>query len=55
VSVRDGLLDGPSPAAAEALKDEGLVALAVRRNIKKEDPELQWLKLVRTSSLLVFH
>jgi len=55
VSVHDGLVTGPGPEAAEALKDQGLVAIAVSRSIKKDSPELQWIHLVKTSLLLAFH
>jgi hypothetical protein len=53
VDVREGL--GAGPDTAEALKDQGLVAISAGRHIKKDSPELQWLNLIKTSALLVFH
>jgi hypothetical protein len=55
VNVREGLVVGPDLDAAEALKDQGLVAIAAGRHIKKDSPELQWLNLIKTSALLAFH
>ncbi len=55
VHVQDGFPVRPELDAAEALKDHGLVAMALERNVKKDTPELAWLNLVKTSSLLAFH
>ncbi len=41
---------GPSP---EALKDAGLVAVALERGVRKEDAQLQWLAQVKAPLLLV--
>jgi hypothetical protein len=54
VHVHDKFPVGPEEAA-EALKEYGLVAAAIERNIKKDAPELAWLNLVKTSLLLAFH
>jgi hypothetical protein len=55
VIVQDGLPASPGNDAAEALKDQGLVAIAIDRTVKKDGEELQWLNLLKTSSLLAFH
>jgi len=55
VVVQDSFPANPGNDAAEALQNEGLVAIAVDRSVKKDGEELQWLNLVRTSSLLTFY
>lgn len=54
VQTQDGFPSIPEHDAAEALKEHGLVAIAVERHVKKDGPELAWLNLVKTSSLLAF-
>lgn len=55
VSVHDTLTGAPGQSDAQTVQDYGLVAIALDRGVKKDDPELHWLDLVKTSSLLVFH
>lgn len=55
VAVQESLSSGAETGAAKVLKDSGLVAIAVERDFKKDDSELQWLSGVRTSSLLAFY
>lgn len=54
VSVRDTLPPRPN-GTAQALQDQGLVALAVERGITKDRDELQWLNEVKASALLAFY
>ena len=55
VVVQDSFPANPGNDAAEALKDQGLVAIAIDRSVKKDGEELQWLNLIRTSSMLAFY
>ncbi len=55
VVAQDELPAHPGNDAAEALKDQGLVVIAIGTSLKKGGEALQWLNLVKTSSLLVFH
>lgn len=54
VTTQDTLSREPGTDAAEALKDCGLVAIAMDRAAKKDCSEIQWLSEVKTSSLLAF-
>jgi hypothetical protein len=54
VILRDGFPASPGNDAAEALKDQGLVAISIERSVKKDSEVLQWLHLIRTSALLTF-
>jgi hypothetical protein len=55
VSVTDKLASIPTDEAGETLKDQGLVAIAMERGVRKECTELQWLSMVRTSALIALH
>ncbi len=43
---------GPAP---EVLKDYGLVVVALERAVKKDNPRLQWLTLVKAPLMLVLY
>jgi hypothetical protein len=54
VSVHDNL-----PSKLEDITDETLnfplVAIALERDVKKDQPDLHWLEMVKTSSLVTFY
>lgn len=54
VTVQNSLSPDPGTGSAEALKDCGLVAVALERAVRKDCPEIQWLSEVKTSALLAF-
>ncbi len=55
VQVQEDLPWDSGRASADVLKDDALTAIAVERPLRKESSALQWLSLVKTSSLLAFH
>ena len=55
VSVEESLSPAPEADAEDILQDYGLVALASKRTINKDNEELQWLNRVKNAALLAFH
>ncbi len=55
VVLKDGFPPGLGGSPDEALKDYGLVAVAVEKEIRKDSPKLQWLSEVKTPLMLVVH
>jgi len=55
VVLKDGFSLDPEGSPDAALKDYGLVAVAVEREIRKDSPKLQWLSQVKTPLMLVVH
>jgi hypothetical protein len=54
-SIRGDLTLKPGPDAGEVLSASDLVAIALERGGAKDNPALQWLSEVKTSSLLAFY
>lgn len=54
VRVQEDLWRDPDQASAEVMKEDGLVAISVERPVRKDAVALDWLSLVKTSSLLSF-
>jgi nucleotide-binding universal stress UspA family protein len=54
VEVQESLFLTPEAAAAEELRDCGLVAISVEKGLKKDSKELRLLESVKTSALLAF-
>jgi hypothetical protein len=55
VTVEDDLAMAAGGPAPEALKDYGLVVVALERSVKKDSPRLQWLTQVKAPMMLVLY
>lgn len=55
VSVQEGFPHYPTPPDDEFLRKYGLVALALKRGLKKDSPELDWLSRVKVPLIIMLY
>jgi hypothetical protein len=55
VSVQEGFPHYPTPPDDAVLRKYGLVALALKRGLKKDSPELEWLSRVKAPLLITLY
>ncbi len=55
VSIQEAWPSDPETAGTDTLKHYGLVAIALERDAKKENPLFRWLHLVQTSALVALY